>query len=247
MGFISRIVARRFGVPVVVNIQDLFPQCAIDLGMLHSRLLIRFMEAIEGNVYRRSDMITVMSDGNRDFVIEKGGRPDRVLTVFNWVDTDEIRPGKRLNEFRRVHELGDKFIVLFAGTMGWSQGLDGVVDAAQLLAGDPEILFLFVGDGVEKDRTIERSRGLPNVRFLPMQSKETYPQVLAACDAGLVTLRPEVLTPTVPSKINTILAAARPLIACLPPGDAPQLILDAQAGLVVPPADGRAWPTPLCP
>lgn len=124
--------------------------------------------------------------------------------------------------------------------MGWSQGLDVVVEAARRLAKVPELVFLMVGGGVERDRLERQAAGLPNIRFLPMQPKKVYPQVLAASDACLVTLRPEVATPTVPSKIATIMAAGRPILASLPDGDAPQLIRETGTGEVVPAGDADA-------
>jgi glycosyltransferase involved in cell wall biosynthesis len=241
MAHAARLVARRFGIPLVVNVQDLFPQNAVDLGLLRNRAAIRFFEALERGVYRTATAVTVMSDGNRDYVIGKGGNPETVFTVPNWVDTDLIRPGERMNEFRAANDLGSAFVVLFAGTMGWSQGLGTVVEAARQLAAEPDLLFLMVGDGVELEGLKRQAAGLPNVRFLPMQPKEVYPQVLAAADACLVTLRPEVATPVVPSKISTIMAAGRPILASLPlRGDAPRLITDAQGGLVAPAGDAVA-------
>ena len=141
-------------------------------------------------------------------------------TVFNWADTDEIRPGERINSFRREAGLSDEFVVLFAGTMGLSQGLSVVVETARLLANEPGLVFLLVGDGIEREPLERQAAGLPNVRFLPMQQKERYPEVLAAADGCLVTLRPEVSTPTVPSKIATIMSAGRPILASIPAGDA---------------------------
>jgi glycosyltransferase involved in cell wall biosynthesis len=241
MGIAARFVARRCGVSCAVNVQDLFPQCAIDLGVLKNPLVIALFKAMELYVYRRTDVITVMSPGNRDHVISKGGRPEKVFTVPNWGDTDAIRPGERMNEFRTANGLGDEFVVTFAGTMGWSQGLETVVEAARELADEPNLVFLLVGDGVEKARLEQQAACLRNVRLLPMQPKEVYPQLLAASDACLVTLRPEVATPTVPSKINTILAAGRPILASVPlHGDAPRLINNAEAGITVPPGDPHA-------
>ena len=241
LGLAARLVARRFHVPCVVNVQDLFPQSAVDLGVLRNRVAIRFFEAMERFIYRSSDAITVMSDGNRDYVIGKGSKPERVITVPNWVDAEEIRPADRHNDFRAFHGLHDDFVVLFAGTMGWSQGLGTVVEAARELAAEPGLVFFMVGDGVEKPRLQKQAAGLTNVRFLPIQPKEVYPQVLAASDAGLVTLRPEVATPTVPSKIGTIMAAGRPILASVPlHGDAPRLVTSAAAGVVVRPGDAHA-------
>ena len=233
MGVAAHLVAKRFGIPCVVNVQDLFPQCALDLGLLHNKTLIRFLESMEHYIYQNSTFIIVMSEGNRKYVINKGGCPDRVQAIYNWVDADLIRPSQRMNDFRKVHGLGNKFVVLFAGTMGWSQGLETVVEAARHLANEPEILFLLVGGGVELEKLKKQAEGLRNVRFLPIQPRDVYPQVLAACDVALVTLRAEVTTPTVPSKISTIMAAGRPIIASIPPGDAPRIIAEANGGIVV--------------
>jgi colanic acid biosynthesis glycosyl transferase WcaI len=242
MGVAARFAARRFGIPCVVNVQDLFPQCAVDLGLLHNPKLIRFLEWIERGIYKKTDMLTVMSEGNREYIINKGGNPDKVIPVPNWVDTDLIRPEERLNDFRKAHGLGNEFIVLFAGTMGWSQGLNTVVEAARRLTQEPGILFLLVGDGIEKEKLEKQAEGLPNVRFLPIQPKSVYPHVLAASNVSLVTLRPEVATPTFPSKICTIMAAGRPIIASIPSSivDAPRMINETNSGLVVEAANPKA-------
>lgn len=241
MGLAAGLAARRFGIPCVINVQDLFPQNAIDLGLLRNRAVIRFFKAIEHRIYRNATSITVMSEGNRQYVVGKGANPKNVFAIHNWVDTNLIQPGNRNNAFREAHELGNRFVVLFAGTMGWSQGLSVVVEAAKILADEPNLLFLFVGDGVELASLKQQAAGMSNIRFLPMQSKEVYPQVLASADAALVTLRPEVATPAVPSKIATIMAAGRPILASVPlGGDAPRVIAEAGAGLVVPAGDAKA-------
>jgi glycosyltransferase involved in cell wall biosynthesis len=240
LGVAANLVATRFRVPCVVNVQDLFPQTVIDLGMLRNRAVIRFFEAMERYIYRTAAAITVMSEGNRRHILARGGDARKVHVVANWVDTHLIRPGERLNDFRRAHGLGDEFIVLFAGTMGFFQGLDTVIDAARLLADRPGILFLMVGSGAERERLQQRAAGLANVRFLPMQPKEVYPQVLAASDTCLVTLHPQTTTPVIPSKIGTIMAAGRPVLGSLPPGDAPRLVADARCGIVVPAGNSQA-------
>jgi glycosyltransferase involved in cell wall biosynthesis len=224
----------------VVNVQDLFPQNAIDMGLLKNRALIRCFEWIENYVYRKADGLIVMSEGNREFVADRGAALERVHVVPNWVDTKSIRPGKRLNDFRREHNLGDKFVVLFGGTMGWSQGLDVVVEAARLCQQDQDIVWVLVGEGIEKTRLMESASDLLNIQFLPMQSKEKYPEVLAASDVCLVTLHPDVATPAVPSKISTIMAAGRPVVAAFPAGDATRLIRGANCGVVVAPGDATA-------
>ena len=118
MGLVARCVASHFGVPCVVHVQDLFPQNVIDLGMLRNQSMVRFFEAMERRTYRMADAIVVMSEGNVDHVVARGARRDKIRAVSNWVDTDLIKPGERMNGFRRTHQIGQEFVVLFAGTRG---------------------------------------------------------------------------------------------------------------------------------
>jgi glycosyltransferase involved in cell wall biosynthesis len=236
------------GLPFILNVQDLFPQSIIDLGLLRNRWLIRFFEEMERFVYRRANIITVHSEGNREYVMRKldKGQAEKVKVIPNWVDVHFIQPGPRMNWFREAHGLGDAFVVSFAGVLGYSQDLDVVLDAARILEDggwSSEILFLIVGDGVERPRLEAKARqmGLNNVRFLPMQPREKYPAVLHASDIGLATLHAEVRTPVVPSKILSIMAAGRPVVAAMNlDGDGPRLIAEARCGLCVPPEDPRA-------
>jgi len=236
------------GIPFVLNVQDLFPQSIIDLGLLRNRWIIWAFEQVERFVYARATHITVHSPGNRDHVVAKGTEPERVSIIPNWVDTRFIQPGPRTNSFRREHGLDDAFVVSFAGVLGYSQDLDVVLEAARLTQSatpNPQsaILFLIVGDGVEKPRLEAKAQqmGLCNVRFLPMQPRERYPAVLQASDVCLATLHSQVHTPVVPSKILSIMAAGRPVIAALNlDGDAPKLIAAAHCGLCVPPEDPQA-------
>ena len=230
-------------VPFVLNVQDLFPQSVIDLDILRNRQLIRFFEWMERFLYRRADHITVHSPGNKDHVVSKGAHPEYVAVMPNWIDTDFIRPGARRNGFFEQYNLDGKFVVSFAGVLGYSQDLDVLLEAAKLLQGFPDIHFLIVGDGVEKRRLERKAKemDLQNVQFVPMQPRHRYPEVLNASDVCLATLRAEVRTPVVPSKILSIMAAARPVVAAVNlDGDAPRLIKEAQCGLVVFPENPRA-------
>jgi len=246
--------------PFILNVQDLFPQSIVDLGLLKNRWLIRFFEAIERFLYVRADAITVHSEGNRQHVACKisvgkhlKNNREKIKVIPNWVDTNFIRPDCRLNNFRQEQYLGDDFVVSFAGVLGYSQDLDIVLEAANILKdknpwselgnSDSKILFVIVGDGVEKYRLEDKARkmGLTNVRFLPMQPREKYPAVLHASDICLVTLHAEVKTPVVPSKILSIMAAGRPVVAAMNlDGDGPLLIAEARCGLCVPPEDPQA-------
>ncbi|MEA3375881.1 MAG: glycosyltransferase family 4 protein [Chloroflexota bacterium] len=231
------------GLPFVLNVQDLFPRSAIDLGLLRHPLLIQAFDLLEQFLYRRASWITVHSPGNRHHVIARGGDPRRVTVVPNWVDIDFIRPGPRENAFRTRHRLGDGFIASFAGVLGYSQDIDVVLEAAALTAEKGEITWLIVGDGVHAPRLRQKAAlmALDNVRFLPMQPRESYPELLHASDVGLATLRSDVTTPVVPSKILSIMAAGLPVVTALPlDGDASRLIAEARCGICLPPGDARA-------
>ncbi len=226
------------GVPAILNVQDIFPQGVIDLGILKNQLLIRFFRSIEAFLYRNFGLIIVHSEGNRNYILKRGAKPHQVTEIPNWVDTETIKPGARDNSVRRALGLQKNFIVSFAGIMSYSQNLDIVLESAVLLKDHQEIAFLLVGDGAEKPRLEKAAREnrLNNVYFLPMQPKEEYLKILAASDLCLVTLRKEVKTPVVPSKILSIMAAGRPVLASLPlGGDAPKLITRAGCGISLPP------------
>ena len=220
-------------VPFVFNVQDLFPQSAIDLGVLTQKSLIRFFESLERKTYARANALTVHSDGNKEHVVRCGADRESVFTMHNFVNTQAIVPGDRDNAFRAKHGLQGKFVVSFAGVVGLSQDIDVILEAAAMLSDRDDIQFLLVGDGTEKKRLVEKTTqmGLGNVTWLPMLPKDEYIELLHASDVGLATLKGNVLTPVVPSKIMSIMAAGRPVIATMPlDGDAPKLIANAEAG-----------------
>lgn len=227
----------------VLNVQDLFPQSVIDLGLLKSRKLISVFEKLESFLYRNADAITVHSQLNADHVVSKGAQSATTNVIHNWVNTKEILPNGDGSEFRKRHEIGDSFVVSFGGVLAYSQDLDMVLDAAKALANENDIKWLIVGDGVERERLVSRAAnmGLANVKFLPMLSREEYPELLYASDVCLATLKPEVKTPVVPSKIMSIMAAGKPIVAAMDvKGDAPKLIHEADCGFALTPADSDA-------
>jgi glycosyltransferase involved in cell wall biosynthesis len=224
----------------VLNVQDLFPQNAIDLGILRNPSLIAAFEGIEKRLYRVAHAITTHSPSNREAVLRRGVPPEKVRVVYNWVDTELHRPGQRENEWRSKFGLGQKFVVLFAGVLGHAQDLEVILQAAALVGDDPEILFLVVGDGAAR-KHLEREiavRRLSNVRRENFVRREEYPRLVAACDVGLVTLKAQMRTPVVPSKIQAIMACGRPIAATLNlESDGHQIIGDAACGVSLPAGD----------
>lgn len=233
-GWAMKVVRRA---KVVLNVQDLFPQNAIDLGVLKSSFLIALFRRVESFLYRNVDAVAVHSQGNRDHVVQGGGNPARTRVVFNPVDTKTIVPGNRNNTFRSRYKIGEKeLLVSYAGILGYAQDLDTVIGAAALMNDMGDVVFYIVGDGVEKSRLMRQADGMRNVRFLPMLDRDRYLELLHASDVCLATLRGSMKTPVVPAKILSIMAAGRPLVAGFPlDGDAPGMIQEAGCGVCVEP------------
>ena len=176
-------------------------------------------------------MITVHSEGNKKYVENIIKQKDKVRVVPNCVNTDELHPGDRNNEFSSKYKLNDKFVVSFAGVLGYLQDFNVILRSAKELERYEDIIFIIVGDGILKDSIVERIKkeNIKNVRMLPMQPKDKYPLVLHSSDVSLVTLVKDLKTPVVPSKLLSIMSCARPVLATIQSSDAREIIEESKA------------------
>jgi colanic acid biosynthesis glycosyl transferase WcaI len=242
-------VARARRIPFVFNIQDVFPDVAVELGAITDPRVIRFASWLERETYLRADAVTVLSEDLKANVAAKiagrrgdAGSPDKVRVIPNFIDTDRIRPGERENAYRREFGLAGKTVVMYAGNVGLSQSLDLVLSAAAHLAHDPDVAFVINGGGVARPGLEQAAAGLPNVRFVDMQPAERLAEVAAAADIHVVPLRSGLARSSVPSKLYTILAAGRPVVASVDPGtEVARTVVEAGAGLAVPPDDAERF------
>jgi colanic acid biosynthesis glycosyl transferase WcaI len=241
LGVSGRLAARLRHAPLVFNIQDVFPDIAIELGVLTDRRLIAVARSLERYCYRRADVVTVLSDDLADNVRSKMEDPEKVRVIPNFVDTDVIRPQNRMNAYRTEHDLGHRTVVMYAGNVGLSQSLDTVLDAATALAYEEELVFVINGQGASRQELERKAKGMSNVVFVDMQPHERVPEVLAAADIHLVPLRKGLGRHSVPSKTYSILAAGRPLIAAVDRDSEIARIVDVSgAGVTIEPDDGEA-------
>lgn len=237
-GIIADVIARLKGTPFVYNVQDIWPDVAVRAGILKGPKMIRTLRRMEDYVYRRAAGITVISEGFRVNLIAKGVPDGKISVIPNFIDTDFITPVKKRNRFAKRYGLEEKFVVLFAGNMGFSQGLEVVLDAAKRLEGFREIEFLMVGNGAGRSsaETYHSRLGLGNVRFLPFQPHEDLPEMYGCADVCLIPLRRGFTTESVPCKLFSIMAAGKPAIASVDEGsDTWALLRRADCGLCVEP------------
>ena len=234
-------VARRRRAPFVFNVQDVFPDVAVELGVVRSRPLIAAASALERWVYDHADAVTVLSEDLHDNVARKTRDATKVKVVPNFVDTGAIVPSERANAYRREHGLSGKTVVMYAGNVGLSQSLDLVIAAAGALAHEEDLVFVINGSGAARAGLERAAQGLRNVVFVDPQPAERLPEVLAAADVHLVPLKGGLARSSVPSKTYSILAAGRPLIASVDVGsEVARVVERSGAGVAVPPDDAEA-------
>ncbi|MBI2322510.1 MAG: glycosyltransferase family 4 protein [Chloroflexi bacterium] len=236
LGLTALALSVAWRVPYVMNVADPWLASAVEMGVLRNRLAIALGRALEKLLYTTATRTTTVTRGMYDGFLREGVPKAKLALVTNGVDTSFFRPNAPgAVALRRQLELDGRFVVLYAGTHGLTQGLETVIAAARQLADDGRTLFLFVGEGAEKERLQELATDLPTVRFLPNQPKSTMPSLLAAADACVVPLRDlPLFRGALPSKLFEAMAAGRPLITAVA-GEAAALTWQARAGLCVPP------------
>ena len=222
------------GAKFILNVQDIFPQVAVDLGALKNPWLIWFFERMERKCYEKADKITTHTMGSRQFLIEKKQVPPaKVSTIHNWIDLDAFRRARATGEFRTKYGLEDKFIFLFPGILGPVQHLDFILEVAQRVRDILEIVFLFVGDGSQKAHLQGQAKewGLSNVRFEDFVSMDRYPALLKEADVGMVCLGKDTKVSSIPGKVQGFMAASLSMVAFLNrENDAHELIQEAKCG-----------------
>lgn len=238
LSVVAKKIKKRDHAIYVLNVQDIFPQNAIDLGIIKNSAFKHFYEMLERMAYAYADKITVHSSHNRNFLIDKKKvLPEKVYTIFNWIDLKPYQKIKqRTGRFRDCYGLQDKFIFLFAGVMGPSQGLDFLVEVACRVKPFRDIAFLLVGGGsaLDSTRTLVEQRQAINVFFQPFISQEEYPELVKDADVGVVCLSSLNKTPVVPGKLMGYMAAAIPVVAWLnKESDGHAIIQEAQCGYSV--------------
>ncbi len=232
-------------VPFIYNIHDMWPETLAATGMMPSPLVQNTLGYLANWIYRQAAALTVVTPGFKTNLITKGVPAEKIHIIPNWADEDIYRPVPKNSVLAQTVGMKDHFNVVYAGNIGLAQGLNTILDAAQMLQDIPEIQFVLVGGGVDREHLLSQARKiqLTNIRFIDQQPPERMADFLALADVLYMQLRDEPLFRiTIPSKLYSYLACARPIIAAVA-GDAAEAVREAQAGLVCPPQDPVALAT----
>jgi colanic acid biosynthesis glycosyl transferase WcaI len=210
----GRMLSWRKRCPFIFTVADLWPESAVQLGMLRNRILIRLAEWLEWSTYKRAGAVWALTDGIQNTLVQRGLSAGRVFLLTNGVDTTKFRP---LPKAQARAELGwdDRYTILYAGNHGLVYGMTTVLHAAVQLRDYADIHIIFVGDGVRKPELMAQANrsDLKNVTFLDAMPHDRMPLLLAGADVCLIPLRKlKLLEGTLPFKMFEVMACARPFI-----------------------------------
>ncbi len=230
-------------VPHVFELRDLWPASILATSSMQRGRLYRLLERLELFLYRRSRRILSFTHAFKTDLIERGVSAEKIDVVINGASLDLFAPqSHRDQEIEQSYGLAGRFVVGYLGTLGLAHGLENVAHAAELMQDEP-VTFLFVGGGAAREN-LQRAvveRNLKNVVLVPRQPKELLAKFWSVCDASLVHLKDDpVFASVIPSKIFESMAVGLPILYVGPDGEGDKIVLEHDAGLVIPPAQPAA-------
>ena len=219
------------GAPFVVDVQDLWPDTLSATGMVNNKKILNIVGKVCDFVYKRASKVVVLSPGFKKRIVSRGVPVEKVEVIYNWCNEPA------LNDFEQTEvKLPDNgnLNLLFAGNLGFAQGLPSIIQAAKILQSkNISVNIVLLGDGVAKQSAVESAEemNLSNVYFLPRVSMQQVGSLLSAADMLLVHLnKNELFEITVPSRTQANMAIGKPIIMGVA-GDASDLIVAAGAGV----------------
>ena len=233
-----------YGCPTVLSLQDILPEAAVRTGLINNRMAIRIFEVLEKFAYASATRIGVITESFSKNLASKGVPLTKIKRISNWVDINFIRPlPKYDNQFRRDHDLEDKFVVLYSGNIARTQGVRAIIHAARMLEHIPDIEFVIAGEQRQLYdlEDLRKELGVNNVTLLPFAPRAQLPTMLAAADVSLIMQKASVVGFNMPSKTMVLMASGRPIVASVPDsGSAAEAVRASGGGLVVEPEKPKA-------
>jgi glycosyltransferase involved in cell wall biosynthesis len=235
-GIAGAFVARLAGCPFVYNIRDLYPDMAIGGDIVRPTSWVECWERMHRAALRQATRVIVLGEDMRERILSKGISPERVVVVRDGTFLPASMPEWGHPTVQEVR-CGFAFVVLHAGNLGFYGAWSTVLKAAEILRNE-NTGFVFIGDGANRAALQSSVNGSPNIRFLPFRPIEEVPHVMMAGDLHIVTVRRGLEGVVVPSKLYSILAAGRPVLAvAAPESDAARIVRESGCGIAVDPDD----------
>jgi glycosyltransferase involved in cell wall biosynthesis len=232
-GPLVKFLKKRSGCRGYLIVRDIFPEWAVDMGLMGRGLPYRFFDAVARYQYSVADVIGVQTPGNERYFQAWRAQPGRRLEVLqNWLD----KPGQKRSSIRiEDTRLAGRKVFVYAGNMGVAQGMDFILELADRFGQRTEIGFLFVGRGsaVGGLKAAAAERSLDNVVFFDEIDPDEIPDLFAQCSAGIVSLDPRHRSHNIPGKFLTYMQCGLPVLASVNAGnDLGQLVRDERVGQV---------------
>ncbi len=237
IGDIGLVVARRFGVPLVVVSEDVFPEIAVELKRLRNPILIGLLRLMVETYLRRADRVIAIGETMRARLEAKGAPPDRVRVIENWVDTERITPQPRPTAWAEERGLAGGFLVMHSGNIGHAQDVATLVRAATFLRDLEDLQIAIIGAGAMRASVaalVERLE-TTSVRFYSYQPREVLSESLSSADIHYLGLTKGLSGFVVPSRAYGVLSAGRPLLVSADEEcETVRIVRKANCGVVVP-------------
>jgi len=236
-------------VPFVFEVRDLWPESAVALGELRNRRAVQAAEWLEKLLYKRAWRVIAVTHGIRTRLVKRGVLPSKIELIPNGANTELFQFSKAGRiAMREKLRVSDKFVAMYAGIHGIAQGLETLLDTAELLRDRSDITFVFIGEGPRKQDLLKMAEGmaLENVLMLPEVPSVDMPAYLSAADCAIVPLKNDPLfRGALPSKLFEAWACSRPVVLTVR-GEAESVLNEAGGGLACAPEDPRALAAALC-
>lgn len=217
-GFMAAFLKKLKRIPIVYNLQDIFPDSLVHTGISTEKSLAYKIGAwMEKVTYRNADKIIVISEDFKANIMAKGVPEEKIVVVYNWVDESQVYAVERKDNVL-FDEYGldrSKFYVAYSGNIGLTQNMELLVNVAQRMSAHTDVGFAVVGDGAYKEELEKqvKEKGLTNVTLIPFQPYEKIASVFSIGDAGLIISKSGVGNNSVPSKTWSYMAAKTPILA----------------------------------
>ena len=235
-GAMAALVKKIRHIPLVYNLQDIFPDSLVGTGLAKKDgLLWKIGRIIENFTYRNADKIIVISEDFKKNIMAKGVPEEKIEVIYNWVDQDAVKeiPRSENKLFAKYNLDPSKFYVTYCGNIGLTQNMDMLMEVAKALEFNTDIHFVLVGNGAYKDELekIIKERNFDNVTMIPFQPYEDISHVFSLGDVGIIISKPGVGANSVPSKTWSIMSASRPVLANFDENEIKTILEDNKCGI----------------